>query len=55
MGLIITMVVFYILFSFGGQIIKGMKNIFSIFGRILGWVVGIGILVYIIKIFIVNY
>jgi len=47
---IILLVILLAIFSFGGQLIKGATNIFSIVGRIAGWVIGIVLVLFFIKI-----
>lgn len=45
---IIVLGVFGLLFTFGRQLFKRIGNIFSIFGRILDWVLGIIIIIFIL-------
>ena len=48
----IGLVVLLLLFAFGGQLLKGIFNIFSNFGRIGGWVLGIILVIFIVKVFL---
>jgi hypothetical protein len=52
MGTIIAIFIIGLLLTFGGQLLKGINNIFSLFGRIGGWIVGVVILIFLIKVFI---
>jgi len=49
MEAIVFLVILAIVFSFGGQLIQGISNIFSIFGRIGGWILGIILFIFFIK------
>jgi len=52
MGTIVILFILGLLLTFGGQLLKGVSNVFSLFGRIGGWIVGIVILIFLIKVFI---
>ena len=43
-----------LLLTFGGQLLKGISNIFSVLGRIGGWILGIIIFIYIVKVMFFN-
>lgn len=49
---IVLLVIIGLLLTFGGQFLKGVSNIFSIVGRIGGWVLGIVLVLFLIKVFL---
>jgi len=49
---IILLVIIGLLLTFGEQLLKGVSNIFSIAGRIGGWVLGIIIFIILVKVFL---
>jgi len=49
---IITLIVLGLLLTFGTQLLKGVGNIFSVVGRIGGWVLGIFLVLFFIKVFL---
>ena len=49
---IITIIALGLLVTFVGQLFKGVDNIFTVFGRVAGWVFGIVIILFFIKVFL---
>jgi|TARA_R110000803_G_scaffold45238_7_gene95359 hypothetical protein len=49
MGTIITILILGLLLTFGGQLLKGILNVFSLFGRIGGWIIGIILILFLLK------
>ena len=49
---IILLVIIGLLLTFGEQLLKGVGNIFSIAGRIGGWVLGVIIFMILVKVFL---
>jgi hypothetical protein len=47
---IITIIVLGLLLTFGSQLLKGMGNIFTVVGRIGGWILGIILVLFLIKV-----
>lgn len=48
MEAIVGLVIIGLLLVFGNQLLKGMGNVMAVVGRIAGWVIGIGLIVYLI-------
>jgi len=49
---IVLLVIIGLLLTFGGQLLKGVSNIFSIVGRIGGWLLEIVLFLFLIKFFL---
>lgn len=46
---VIILVIIGFLLTFGTQLMKGVGNIFSISGRVFGWILGIVLMIFIVK------
>jgi len=46
---IITLVVIGFVLTFGSQLLKGIGNIFSMSGRVGGWIIGIILVLFLLK------
>ena len=46
---IIALLIIGLVLTFGSQLLKGVGNIFSVSGRVAGWIIGIVIVVLVLK------
>jgi hypothetical protein len=46
---IITLLIIGLVLIFGSQLLKGVGNIFSVFGRVAGWIIGVVIILLVLK------
>ena len=46
---IIALLIVGLILTFGSQLLKGVGNIFSVFGRVAGWIIGIVIVILVLK------
>ena len=46
---IITLLIIGLVLIFGSQLLKGVGNIFSVFVRVAGWIIGVVIILLVLK------
>jgi len=49
---LVVLLIFGLILTFGSQLLKGVGNIFSISGRIFGWILGIVLILFLVKTYI---
>lgn len=49
---LVVLLIFGLILTFGSQLLKGVGNIFSISGRVFGWILGVILILFFIKIFL---
>lgn len=53
MEAIIFLIIIGLILTLVGQVVKGVSNIFSVVGRVGGWILGIIIIIFLFKMFLI--